>query len=274
MKYFTKRLFNSLKMPLVIGSALFLASCGTGSNPQMGSMQIRLHDAPIDSADAVNVSIKQVEVNKDGSAGGWSVISTPDQTYNLLDLANGAYEVLGDTTLEAGTYQQIRLILNDTGNNIVIGDKTYDLTIPSGSQTGIKLNVNADIQEGIQYVLLLDFDASRSVVHAGNAQGGNKYLLKPVVKATNKAVTGNIAGVADPVDARPVVYAIADSDTLASTVADTTDGSFMLVGLKEGTYTVSLNPRADAYQVKDTTGVQVTVGETNDLGSISIPQQQ
>lgn len=272
MKSITKRFLSSLKMTLVIGSALFLASCGTGSNPQMGSLQIRLHDAPIDSADAVNVSIKQVEVNKDGTPDGWSVISTPDQTYNLLDLANGAYEVLGDTTLEAGTYQQIRLILNDTGNNLVVGDQTYDLKVPSGSQTGIKLNVNAEIRDGIQYVLLLDFDASRSVVHAGNAQGGNKYLLKPVIKATNQAVTGNIAGVASPAESKPVVYAIADSDTLATTVADTTDGSFMLVGLKEGTYTVSLDPRNDSYQTKDTTGVMVTVDETNDLGTIQLSQ--
>ncbi len=88
------------------------------------------------------------------------------------------------------------------------------------------------------------------------------------------AVTGNIEGTVNPVEAAPVVYAIADDDTVASTYANEEDGYFNLIGLEEGAYTVSVNPTNESYAVKDTAGVEVTVGETNELGTIELEQAQ
>lgn len=269
----TKQIRNLITsfVPLAIFSLVFLASCGTDSDTSMGSLEVRMHDAPIDSADEVNVSVKQVKINEGSTEQGWSVISSPNQTYNLLELTNGAYEVIGDTTLPTGTYQQIRLVLNETGHSVVVDGQPYDLKIPSGTQTGVKLNVNAEIEENITYELLLDFDAARSVKEAGNSQA-NEYILRPVVHATNNAVTGAIAGTVDPVEAEPVVYAIQNSDTLGTTIADTTNGEFQIIGLEEGSYDVSVDPRNEDYETTDTTGVDVTVGETNDLGAIEVSQ--
>lgn len=258
-------------IPIAMFSLVFLASCGTDSDTSMGSLEVRMHDAPIDTADAVNVSIDQVEINEGSNEDGWSVISRPDQTYNLLSLTNGAYEVLGDTTLPTGTYQQIRLVLNETGHSVVVDGQTYDMKVPSGNQSGIKLNVNAEIEENITYELLLDFDAARSVKEAGNSQV-NEYILRPVIHATNNAVTGAIAGSVDPAEAEPVVYAIQNSDTLGTTVADTASGEFEIIGLEEGSYDVSVDPRNDDYEATDTTGVDVTVGETSDLDTIEVMQ--
>lgn len=241
----------------------------TGTESGTGTMEIRMYDAPIDSADEVNVFIERVEVNEEGTEGGWEVISEPQQSYDLLELTNGAFEVLGEEELEPGIYQQIRLILSQEGHSVVVGDNVYDLKVPSGPQTGIKLNVDAEIEPDITYVLLLDFDASRSVVKAGQS---GMYLLKPVIKATNEAVTGNIAGTVSPVEAKPVVYAIAGSDTLGSTVADTTSGDFKIIGLEAGTYTLAVNPRDTTYADKNVPDVTVTVGETNNVGTIEVNQ--
>lgn len=265
-----QKILTSL-IPIAIFSLVFLASCGTDSDPSMGSLEVRMHDAPIDSADEVNVSVKQVEINEGSSEEGWSVISSPNQTYNLLNLTNGTYAVLGDTTLPTGTYQQLRLVLNETGHNVVIGEDSYNLKIPSGTQTGVKLNVNAEIEENITYELLLDFDASRSVKETGNSQS-NEFILRPVIKATNNAVTGAIAGTVDPAEAEPLVYAIQNSDTLGTTIADTASGEFELIGLEEGSYDISVKPRNDEYEPTDTTGVDVTIGETNNLGTIEVTQ--
>lgn len=170
--------------------------------------------------------------------------------------------------LLAGTYEQLSI----DGHSVVVDGEQNSMFVPSGAQTGIKLNVNAEIQPGITYTLLLDFEAGRSVVERGSQQSGIKYLLKPVIQATNEAVTGNIAGTVDPAEAGPFFYAIADSDTFSSTKADTADGSFKLIGLEEGSYTVSVEPTNDNYQSKDTTGVEVTVDETNELGTIELSQ--
>lgn len=260
-----------LNIPLaILMIAILITGCDTGSKSGSGTMTVEMADAPIDSADAVNVFIERVEVNRVGDSNGWTVLNEPQQTYDLLELTNGATTVIGSAELEAGRYPQIRLVLSQSGHSVEVDGTVYDMFVPSGTQTGIKLNINAQIEEDIEYVLLLDFDASRSVVKAGQNQQ-NSYILKPVIKATEKAITGNIEGTVDPAAAEPVVYAIANSDTLASTVADTT-GYFKLIGLQEGTYSVSIDPRNEAYASKDTTGVEVFVGETNALGTIQLSQ--
>ncbi len=261
------------KLAIIPLFALLIAftGCGTGSDSGSGTMTVEMADAPIDSADAVNVHILRVEVNNSDDPNGWTVLSEPDQTYDLLELTNGATTVIGSSELEAGTYPQIRLVLSQSGHSVEVDGNVHDMFVPSGAQTGVKLNINATIEPDIEYTILLDFDASRSVVDAGqNSQV--PYLLKPVISAKEKAITGNIEGTVDPADAEPVVYAIANSDTLASTVADTSNGYFKLIGLEAGTYDVSIDPRNDSYQSKTVQDVSVTVEQTNSLGTIQLSQ--
>jgi len=256
----------SLPFAIVVAFSVLFTGCGTGSDTGAGTMTVEMTDAPIDSADAVNVFIERVEVqSQDGS--GWITLNEPQQEYNLLELVNGATEVIGSAELEEGTYNQIRLILSQDGHSVVVDGMEYSMKVPSGAQTGVKLNINAEIEPDIEYVLLLDFEASRSVVKAGES---GKYLLKPVIRAHEKAITGNVAGTVNPVDAQPVVYAIADSDTLSSTIADTTSGEIKLIGLEEGTYSVSVDPRNDDYQSKTVDNVDVTAEETTDLGTVEV----
>src|SRR6056297_851020 len=172
---------------LIITASVLLWGCestlNSGSGSGTGTMVVKLHDAPVDY-DAVNISVARVEVNNTENDDGWIVISEPNQTYNILELVNGDVEILADAELEAGTYEQIRLVLNDE-NTVVIDGQSYNLFVPSGAQSGLKLNINAEIVEGIQYTLLLDFDASRSVVKRGAT---DQYNLKPVIRATNEAI--------------------------------------------------------------------------------------
>lgn len=235
---------------------------GTGT----GTMKVKLHDAPVDY-EQVNISVARVEVNNtDNDEEGWITISEPNETYDILELVNGEFAILADAELETGTYKQIRLILNDA-NTAVINGETYTLTVPSGAQTGLKLNIDAEIIEGITYTLLLDFDANRSVVKLGTADG---YNLKPVVRASNEAVTGNIAGTVSPAEARPAVFAISGSDTLSTTYADTTTGVFKLYGLEQGSYTVSVEPREIGYDSAHEEEVAVVIGEENEIGEIEL----
>ncbi|WP_340106337.1 DUF4382 domain-containing protein [Rhodohalobacter sp. 8-1] len=265
---FTQIQLKTMTSVLLIASLLFWgceSTLNTESGSGTGSMVVKLHDAPVDY-DEVNISVARVEVNNTQTDDGWIVISEPNATYNILDLVNGDMAVLADVELEVGTYEQIRLILNDE-NTVVIDGKSYDLFVPSGEQTGLKLNINAEIEEGFEYTLLLDFDANKSVVKRGNQ---DLYNLKPVVRATNEAITGNISGTVVPIDARAIVYAIQESDTLSTTFADTVSGEFTLVGLEEGSYTVSAAPREAGFESGSVDSISVTVGEVNDIGEIEL----
>ena len=251
--------------------ALLVAFAGCGGSGGSGSMTVELTDAPIDSADAVNVRILRVEVNEAGSPEGWITLNEVNETYDLLELANGASAVIATKELDPGTYPQIRLVLAQDGHSVEIDGNVYDMFVPSGAQTGVKLNINATIEEDIEYTVLLDFDASRSVVEAG-VNDQVPYLLQPVIRAVDKAITGNIEGTVDPVASEPKVSALAGSDTLATTIANDETGYFKLTGLEEGTYEVVIEPRNDSYQKTSVQDVSVTVEETNSLGTIQVPQ--
>ncbi len=275
MRNLLHKSLSGISMVLLLAFSIFVTGCDMGSDAETGTMTVEMTDAPIDSADAVNVTIERVEVNRAGNPDGWITLNEPQQTYDLLNLTNGATAVIGSAALEAGTYPQIRLILAQDGHTVEVDGTVHDMIVPSGAQTGVKLNINAEIEEDIEYVVLLDFDASRSVVQAGSSEQV-PYLLKPVVKAKEKAITGNVEGTIDPATAEPVVYAIDNSgteaDTLASTVANTESGYFKLIGLKEGTYDVSIDPRNDNYVIERIEDVSVTVEQTNSLGTIQLSQ--
>ena len=117
-------------------------------------------------------------------------------TVNLLDLVNGVREDLGLVDLEAGAYTQMRLIIGQTperngainilsqahpyANYVVdLNDDYHELKVPSGSQSGYKIVGGFDINTNSTTELILDFDANRSVVEAGNS---GQWLLKPTVK--------------------------------------------------------------------------------------------
>ena len=72
-------------------------------------------------------------------------------------------------------------------------DEAIELKVPSGFQTGIKLVHTFDVVAGRTVGLVLDFDAGRSVVKAGNS---GKWLLKPTIKVidtlNNATLTGTV----------------------------------------------------------------------------------
>lgn len=268
---FVRNLFV-IPIALMLSLSLIVVSCddnSVGSEDKTGTMEVQMHDAPADYEE-VNVYVESVRVNNADSDTGWVTINSPQQSYDLLKLSNGASVVLGSEELSTGTYNQIRLVLSRDDHSVVLDGTEHDMMVPSGSQTGIKLNINAEIKEDITYTLVLDFDAARSIVERPSGQSGSSYLLKPVVRAYSQAETGNIAGSVSPADAHPFVYAIANSDTLSSTKADTTSGDFKLIGLEEGSYTVSVDPTNGTYQSADTSNVSVTLDETNDIGTVTV----
>jgi len=262
-KQFKTVIFTVLTAALLFWGCQSSTDSGTEGT---GTMLVKLHDAPVDY-DEVNISIERVEVNNTESAEeGWIIISEPNEVYNILDLVNGEFEILANAELEAGTYKQIRLIL-DNKNTVVIDGESFDLFVPSGVQTGVKLNIDAEIREGIEYTLLLDFDANRSVVKQG---GTSQYNLQPVIRATNEAITGNVSGTIMQAEARAAVFAVSGSDTLSTTFADLESGDFMLVGLPQGSYNVSVEAREDGFESALVNGVEVTLGDTHNMGNVEL----
>jgi hypothetical protein len=238
--------------------AFGVASCGDSSDSE-GKLSLSLTDAPAPEYQTVYVTISEIQVHRAGAEeGSWQTILTPNATYNLLDLVNGETAALGVASLPTGTYTQMRLILGDTPDGtenilddphpyanylITSADEAMELKVPSGFQTGIKLVRTFEIESGRTVGLVLDFDANRSVVKAGNS---GKWLLKPTIKVIDTLNLAILAGtVTDQsptaipgVSVSAQVYN-ADTDTVttvASTVTDSEGEYFMY--LAPGTYTI------------------------------------
>lgn len=258
-------IYKHIALFLVAASFMFMFTACDRDTSSTGTFEVRLHDAPGDYQE-LWVDIQRVEVNNSNDEGsGWVTISEPGQRYDILTLTNGASELLGSAELEEGTYQQIRLILGDN-NTLVYNDEELPVTVPSGSQSGLKLNINATIEGDVVYTLWLDFHADRSIVRTGQ---GNNFLLKPVIRAYAQAETGIIAGIIEPADMTSWVYAISGSDTLSTTRSEVETGEFKLLGIPEGSYTVSVVPtdeETESVQIED---VAVELSETTDVGTVS-----
>lgn len=220
---------------LVLFLSVALLSCKKDTPAFFGEsvLSFRLTDAP-GPYDKVNIDVKGLEVKVNDTT---LVLDVNKGVYNLLDFVNGKDTILVDDNVPSGKLSQVRLILGDN-NTVQIGDKTYELKTPSAQQSGLKLNVHADLYDGVAYEYLIDFDAEKSIVHTGN---GN-YILKPVLRVSTTAVSGGIKGVVSPASAKPVIYAIsADKDSL-TTHSDAVTGRYMFRGLAAGTYKLSFEP--------------------------------
>jgi hypothetical protein len=185
--------------------------------------------------------------------------------------------MLGEQELEAGVYRQIRLILGND-NTVVIEGEEYALQTPSGQQTGIKINIDAGIQNGFVYELALDFDANRSVVTTGQTPVGAPFLLTPVIRAYATAETGIISGVvateddADLSELSVTVELLNDVDGYdVSTIVDEITGEFQLRGLPAGIYGIKIS--AEGYVSITETDISVTAGEITNIGEIILIEE-
>jgi|KBSMisStandDraft_5_1062788.scaffolds.fasta_scaffold72158_3 Domain of unknown function (DUF4382) len=254
---------------------------GTGSPSTAGAVHFYLADAPSCGYDAVYVTVQKVRIHASGSAGdadaGWSeVVQTPLKRVDLLTLTNGVFADLGQTSLPAGKYTQLRLVLAENGPtppfaNAVVptGGSETDLKVPSGTQSGLKIDADVDVVAGKTTNLVLDFDACKSVVRRGNS---GQFNLKPVISAVPLAsevglrVTGYVAPALANASTRVSVQV--NGVPVRSTAPEST-GRFVLYPVPAGTYDVVVTSSGRVPAV--VTGVPVVTTAPTTVSSTGRP---
>jgi hypothetical protein len=291
---------NSISSFLLLALLTILFSCEDNSETNSeestsveGSayVQFSLTDAPADF-EAVLIDVVGLEYKIDTTASEdestddpdpdeeedsenseWYVADIEPAIYDLLQLNNGESVMLDEDEVPAGTLTEIRLILGDN-NNVVIGEDTISLFVPSGSSSGLKIKLNQKIEDGGNYEVLIDFDAGMSIVERGRGD----FLLKPVIRVSvddmddDVEVTGSITGTVTPSDIASVIYAIDSEDDSVSTQPED-DGSFILKMLEEGSFTISAVPSdSSGLQTVIVEDVVVEAGKTTDLDPIEFQE--
>lgn len=266
-----------------------LIGCSS-SSPQTGFVNASVSDpAPCSAPNGpflhVYVTVTDVKIHASATAGpndpGW-IDLTPNLTKQgpiQIDLLNEPANecflaMLGSNTeLQAGNYQQIRIMLADnasalTGANackplgnvascVVMNDgkippTLYPLQLSSQANTGLKIPSGQiaggqfTVAAGQTKDLDIDFNTCASIV----VQGNGTYRLKPVLTAgevgTNSAINGTLI---DSVTKQPItggnaIVALEQRDSngidhvMMTTKADANNGTFAICPVPNGTYDV------------------------------------
>ena len=262
-----KAILPALLATLILALAL-VGGCSddntTAPTGGTGFIKINLIDAPGDYQQ-VNVEVIRVEVHREDEAdsnSGWSVVSEDTTTVDLLTLTDGNFAVLADSTLPAGTYTQVRLILSEN-NTVMVDSMLHDLEIPSSMNTGLKLNHPFTINDGAMYEFTLDFDADRSIHQTGNGQ----YKMNPVIRIIVDQMSGGLMGAVEPVAARAMIWTMAGPDTVTAW-ADTLTGEYMFSMLPAGSYDLNIGATVGAYRDTVLAGQVVSTGQMTDAGTV------
>lgn len=265
------------KIAVVFISTLagILAGCNGGSSgAATSSMTLGVTDTPVDGVQKVNVAFTGVDLM--GPNGLVQHTFSNEKTVDLLSLqGNASATLLSGVSIPAGNYQWIRFDI-DTANSDVIGQNggQYPLTIPSGSQTGLKLVSGFTAAQGGKLNFMVDFDL-RKALTSTTTPSGTSYTLKPALRLINNQQVGSVSGsmagtlaigsnTVAGANCDPAVYVYSGSGvTPGGYVATVTNGTAPLTSatasldsstgkytytvgfLAPGTYTLSLTCSAD-----------------------------
>lgn len=194
----TTRSFKTLITLCIVTLALYqLAGCGggggTGSAAPTGVLKLSITDKPSDNYNSVVVAISEVRAvpagmdNAADNDPGLPVVAHFN-TPKVIDVMQLQFiqQALGEITLPAGSYSQIRLILAPNPNGQGQAPVNYltlktdpstliPLKTPSGQQSGLKILGPLQVKPGVINAVAIDFDPNTAIVQRSNGD----YNLKP-----------------------------------------------------------------------------------------------
>ena len=281
--------------------ALAVAACDFGSAGPLveeGDVRVALTDAPAKYIQSAWVDIGAVELlPQDGSRFLEPQEISADGTdgmVDLLTLQDGTVSILGEATIPAGEYVELRLELDSArvtlkdGYTFDDGSSTRQLPVPApAADSGIVLNTlpavddegnvgGIDIAIGLT-VLIVDFDVNESFALEGSpdsASGITGAQLTPVLRiadgSSTATIAGNVVATSDTVDTSGLLVTARDFDppttedyqTTSPTALTGDDGRYQLDFVVPGTYELFIET-PDGYTASPDT-VSVTIDAQQD----------
>ncbi len=278
-----RHLFSYYLAFLLVAFVSCSEDSSSDSLKETGTLMVQLTDAPFpyDLVAEANVTVFKVEARQtneedsdesedenEESDSSFVTLMESEIAVNLLDLTNGSTQMLAELEVPAGTYDLVRVYVK--GINVLLTDgRSFDLKVPSGEQTGIKVFVKPGIEVvgGLSADLLLDFDVSRSFVAKGNTKtvdGINGFNFKPVIKASNMSTSGTLSGLVTTIQQDSIIalegaqISIFSADTLNTTAFSDMEGKYSIMGLTAGSYRSVAEK--EGFISSDTLDITITAG--------------
>ena len=208
-KNLKSKIMKKLNLTIAISAlalSIFTISCSNNDDSdypsgEKSNTNFYMTDAPTDNANVkgVVVTVADVKVN------GVSIEGFSKTTLDLMKYQNGMTKLLGNLELNAGSYSNLTLVLdNETDANGNAPGSYVLMTNGSikalqNSSSTIKINDTFEIFETSSNNVVLDFDIRKSIVESGNEDF--KFVssseLSSSIRVVNEDNAGEIKGTAN-----------------------------------------------------------------------------
>ncbi len=191
-------------IPFCVVSMALFTQCDDDTNGDSGSVQVEITDAPIDDENIQGVFVTVVDVKIDGE----SMPGFQEQTIDIMAYQQGAVKVLGNGAFDAGTYNNVTLVIDyeqdASGNSPGTYVRTTDgvkhaLKASASAATEWTTSSNFDVDNNNRTDVVVDFDIRKAIAHT-NSGSGSQYSfvsdteLTAALRVVEKEETGTIAG--------------------------------------------------------------------------------
>lgn len=190
--------------------------------------------------------------------------SLGEKVIEVSSLVAGKGLLLGRDELPTGKIISATFRIG-VSHSLFLDGELYGLPLANAGRTEIPIELEMDLEQGIAYDLILDFDLEKSIRVL--SESPLSMELDPVLTAISGIGTGEIKGTISPTTLRPAIYAIISGDSVNTHI--NSSGSFSL-RLQEGIYTIYIDPKDDRYQAGIFENVEVVSGKSTDLTKITI----
>ena len=269
---YLKSIFGSV---ITMIALMLMVNCDNADNSksETARIQLKLVDEPGDY-EQVNIEIIDIQYRSTEEDESWQSF-TPESGYplnvDITELIAGNSLLLTDEVVPVGLLKQVRLVLSDNNTLKIEGeDDLIPLDTPSAQQSGLKLNLDKELEAGFVYSFILDWNVQKSIVKAGNS---GKYILKPVIKVNAEVNSGSISGkvveiiedIETPIANQLIEVYTTEGDLVKDTLTNE-NGDFVIQGLEAGGYIIKI--MKESYIAYESLEVNVEVGNVESVGTI------
>ncbi len=186
---------------LLVGAVLLFQGCSKNDNAMgSGDAEYQITDAPIDDANVNGVFVTISDVQVDGK----SISGFTKQTIDLKAYSEGNTKLLGTSHLDAKSYSNLTLVLDNntdaSGNSpgsYVLSDGTkYKLS--NNATTSIVINNSWNVTKNAKSTVIIDFDIRKAIHAMSDAAVRYNFVsndnLQSSVRIVNQDKAGTISG--------------------------------------------------------------------------------
>jgi len=208
---------------------------GDGFSETYGSLSLGISDGPIHGATKVCITFDEIELKPADGPSTLLVLDEPEKINLLKFQGANAMPILTNEHLPAGNYNWMRLGIDavrgsnggagDTGGDACDGEASYivmedgnvfNLYVPSGANTGLKLQGGYTVPVNDAVSLTAEFDLGKSITAPPGQAPDVK--LRPTIKLVNNNEVGTLTGqvaneLAEAESCEPSVYVFDDGVT-------------------------------------------------------------